>query len=101
MPSDIPMITRAIWREPSMEDDPADKPALTQFNFQKAEQARAVRPAAQKCPGEAWTLSLQNERAQGKPGAGCTRSLACKNRKHASSSPQVHRIDPAFPAQWF
>jgi hypothetical protein len=41
-----------------------------------------------------------NERAQGRPGAGCTRSLACKSKKHTSKSPQVHRIEPAFPAQW-
>jgi hypothetical protein len=24
-----------------------------------------------------------------------------KVKKHTSKSPQVHRIDPAFPAQWF
>jgi hypothetical protein len=26
------------------------------------------------------------------PGTRCTRSLACKNGKHASKSPQVHRL---------
>ena len=36
----------------------------------------------------------------GKPGAD-PRSLACKNRKHASSSPQVHRQSPAFPRDGF
>src|SRR3954468_16076416 len=40
------------------------------------------------------------ERAQGMPGARCTRSLACKMKKHTRSSPQVHRSNPAFPAQW-
>ena len=30
-----------------------------------------------------------------------TRSLVCKNRKHTSSSPQVRRNSPAFPARWF
>jgi hypothetical protein len=31
------------------------------------------------------------------PGARCTRSLACKSRKHASKSPRSHRDHPAFP----
>jgi hypothetical protein len=31
------------------------------------------------------------------PDAQCTRSLACKNRKHASKSPRSHRDHPAFP----
>jgi hypothetical protein len=33
------------------------------------------------------------------PGARCARSLACKNRKHASKSPRSHRFHPAFPAR--
>jgi len=45
-------------------------------------------------------LSAPGEtRAQGKPGARCTRSLVCKSEKHTSKSPQVHRIVPAFPAR--
>jgi hypothetical protein len=40
------------------------------------------------------------QRAQGMPGAQCTRSLACKTKKHTSKSPRSHRIRPAFPAQW-
>jgi hypothetical protein len=35
------------------------------------------------------------------PGAECTRSLACKVKKHTSKSPQVHRNSSAFPARWF
>jgi hypothetical protein len=31
------------------------------------------------------------------PSVQCTRSLACEKQKHTSKSPQVHRIDPAFP----
>ena len=31
------------------------------------------------------------------PGVPCTRSLVCEKQKHTSKSPQVHRIDPAFP----
>jgi hypothetical protein len=34
------------------------------------------------------------------PGALHTRGLVCMGRKHTSSSPQVRRNDPAFPAQW-
>jgi hypothetical protein len=40
------------------------------------------------------------QRAQGMPGARCTRSLACKIKKHTSKSPRSRRIHPAFPAQW-
>jgi len=35
---------------------------------------------------------LQEKRAQGTPGARRARSLACKNRKHASKSPRSHRF---------
>jgi len=35
------------------------------------------------------------------PRVRCTRSLACKWKKHASKSPQVRRNATAFPAQWF
>ena len=36
-------------------------------------------------PGCARTSALGEQRAQGKPGARCTRSLVCKGRKHTSS----------------
>jgi hypothetical protein len=39
---------------------------------------RGVRPSCAR------TLSLERQRAQGKPGAQCTRSLACKVKKHTS-----------------
>ena len=48
------------------------------------------------------TLSLRKQRAQGKPGARCTRGLACKmctrTRTRAYRFSGEH---PAFPAQWF
>jgi hypothetical protein len=46
-------------------------------------------------------LPLRDQRAQGKPGAQCTRSLARRNEKNARVVTQVHRNIPAFPAQWF
>ena len=46
-------------------------------------------------------MSLENQRAQGKPGAQRTHSLACEIKKHTSKSPQVCRNNPAFPARWF
>src|SRR3984957_17654658 len=36
-------------------------------------------------------LRLENQRAQGKPGARCTRSRVRSGRKHTRQSPQVHR----------
>jgi hypothetical protein len=41
----------------------------------------------------------QKQRAQEKPDALRTRSLACESKKHTSKSPQVRRNNPAFPAR--
>jgi len=43
-------------------------------------------PAARSRPSLASIVSLERERAQGKPGVLCTRSLACNKRKHTSKS---------------
>jgi len=44
----------------------------------------------------------ERQRAQGKPGAGCTRSLASEWKEDTSFSHyRFNRRDPAFPAQWF
>src|SRR3954452_16339542 len=48
-----------------------------------------------------FTLS-ENQRAQGRPGACCTRGLACQMRKQKRT--RAYRFsggNPAFPAQWF
>src|SRR6185437_7966405 len=45
------------------------------------------------------TRPLRKSRAQGKPGARRTHSLACEIKKHTSKSPQVRRDNPAFPAR--
>jgi hypothetical protein len=45
---------------------------------------------------------LKEKRAQGKPGARCTRGLACQMRKQKRT--RAYRFSgehPAFPAQWF
>jgi hypothetical protein len=49
-------------------------------------ESRLYVPAAQSRPSLAGALPLVGKRAQGKPGAGCTRSLACEMRKHTSKS---------------
>jgi hypothetical protein len=41
------------------------------------------------------------QRAQGKPGAQCTRSLVCKKQTHERSHHRFTGNSPAFPAQWF
>jgi len=46
--------------------------------------------------------SPRNERAQGRPGARCTRGLMCK--MHKAKRTRAYRFSggsPAFPAQWF
>jgi hypothetical protein len=55
-----------------------------------------------KCPSDASTLSLGSKRAQGRPGARCTRGLVCK--MHKKKRTRAYRFsggNPAFPAQWF
>src|ERR1700738_4252572 len=49
---------------------------------------------------EAWPSKKQ--RAQGRPGARCTRGLACKSdNKKRTRAYRFSGNTPAFPAQWF
>jgi hypothetical protein len=53
-------------------------------------------------PSCAWSLALHDERAQGRPGARCTRGLVCNVHKEVRT--RAYRSSgehPAFPAQWF
>ena len=59
-----------------------------------ASRSRGVRPSFA-------LVALQKERAQGRPGARCTRGLVCNAHKETHTSIQVQRRHPAFPAQWF
>src|SRR6266852_3158784 len=48
------------------------------------------------------TVRPERQRAQGTPGARCTRSLACECEvAHEHSHHRSTVVDPAFPAQWF
>jgi len=56
--------------------------------------ARCARGLHVRCPSG-------NQRAQGRPGARCTRGLACQMRKQKRT--RAYRFSgsiPAFPAQW-
>src|SRR5439155_1058532 len=46
------------------------------------------------------SLSLSEERAQGKPGADCARSTVCKKGNNAHGFDRYSRDIPTFPAQW-
>src|SRR6476659_6508637 len=46
------------------------------------------------------SLTLSKQRAQGMPGARCTRGLMCNGRKSAHMSIQGSGEHPTFPAQW-
>jgi hypothetical protein len=47
------------------------------------------------------SLALQNGRAQGRPGARCTRGLVCNLRiRTRTRAYRYRRSIPAFPAQW-
>ena len=53
-------------------------------------------------PSFAKFVRPKNERAQGRPGARCTRGLMCK--MHIAKRTRAYRFSgssPAFPAQWF
>ena len=59
-------------------------------------------PAARGARAMPGTVPLGNKREQGRPGARCTRGLACK--KVAKKRTRAYRFSggsPAFPAQWF
>src|SRR2546430_5792727 len=73
-------------------------PAPLKLRRQRRTHFRAL--AAKIAPELCKPVSLEETRAQGKPGARCTRSLARKQKSARASSPQVHRNSPAFPAQW-
>jgi hypothetical protein len=58
--------------------------------------------SADRAPSDARVLSLETTRAQGRPGAQCTRSpVRAKGSEYAHEYLQrEHRNHPAFPAQW-
>src|SRR6266540_1039782 len=48
------------------------------------------------------SLALLKQRAQGKPGADCTRGLVCQTHNNRRTRAyRFSRNSPAFPAQWF
>jgi hypothetical protein len=50
------------------------------------------------CPRVAWIFALGNgERAQGRPGARCTRGLVCKMVRETHTSIQVQRRQSGLP----
>ena len=59
-------------------------------------------PRRESARGRERKLSPQKKRAQGRPGARCTRGLVCK--MHIRIRIRAYRFSgntPAFPAQWF
>jgi hypothetical protein len=73
----------------------------TDSNFKQRE-GRRDRSRGVIFPGFAISLALSLKRAQGKPGAGCTRSPVCEKcaRKAHGLNHRYSRDIPAFPAQW-
>src|SRR5258706_1458102 len=69
--------------------------AMTSLQFQIR-----VRDLAARC-ARVVHESLAQQRAQGMPGAQCTRSLVCKKQTHERSHHGHTGNHPAFPAQWF
>src|SRR5258708_1745911 len=60
-----------------------------------------LRGLAAPCARVLIRFTLENKRAQGKPGARCTRGLVCKMHKEMRT--RAYRFSggiPAFPARW-
>jgi hypothetical protein len=70
---------------------------MVRLKFQTANSRYTSAFPRRNAPESCMNLSPPKQRAWGMPGARCTRSLACKSRKHASKSPRSHRDHPAFP----
>src|SRR5437016_71008 len=65
------------------------------------ERAYVRDPAARFARGFTNSLAPSKQRAQGKPGADCTRGLVCQT--HSNRRTRAYRFSrnsPAFPAQW-
>ena len=63
-----------------------------------------VRILAARCARALRSIATldKNKRAQGKPGARCTRGLVCKHaQKKRTRAYRFSGGNPAFPAQWF
>ena len=74
------------------------------FEYQTASgvPTRLRDPAAQIAPGLLLEFfAPKRMRAQGKPGARCTRGLACKGVEKRTRAYRFSGSIPAFPAQWF
>jgi hypothetical protein len=72
------------------------------FNCQTAIRMQVRIPAARCARGLRSFDPLSEKRAQGRPGARCTRGLVCKLHKRKRT--RAYRFsggNPAFPAQWF
>src|SRR5438477_12471780 len=75
--------------------DPGSRPG------RRGERACVRDLAARFARGFTNSLSLCEQRAQGKPGADCTRGLVCQT--HSNRRTRAYRFSrnsPAFPAQW-
>ena len=85
-------------RSPSSNEGGWRSRVILRFNCQTALRVCARIPAARFRPGSANSLSLSRKRAQGKPGANCTRSLVCESEKHTSvvttGSARTTRLSP-------
>jgi hypothetical protein len=80
---------------------PSRNPSLRNSTFQTANVNPRSR-GADRARVVAGILRLRKQRAQGRPGARCTRGLVCNMHKRKRT--RAYRFsggNPAFPAQWF
>jgi hypothetical protein len=75
--------------------------ALLSIHFSNSRDATPPRSRGATRPSCAAISALEKQRAQGKPGARRTHSLACEVKKHTSVVTTGPPDTPAFPAQWF
>ena len=74
---------------------------ISDFKCQTAAGCASAFPRREWRPGFASLAALEEMRAQGRPGARCTRGLVCNcAQKMRTRAYRYRRSIPAFPAQW-
>ena len=74
---------------------------VRRFNFQAANLRHTSAIPRRDAPESCMNRSPRKTRAQGMPGAQCTRSLVCDKKQTHERSHHGHTGNhPAFPAQW-
>jgi hypothetical protein len=105
-PSFVAMVRDGAFAPPHHEDPTADTFLILRSALLRASRrmrhTRLLVLATSFCPRLAITFAPQKKRAQGRPGARCTRGLVCNcaSQEMRTRACRFSGNTPAFPAQW-